>query len=58
MNSVVEMALAENWVDLNKFSDERIQQIIRAKIDDAKIGVLADINGISYPEMKTKMGKE
>jgi hypothetical protein len=52
MESVIKSVLDDNWVDVKKYVEEETSKIIKSKIDDKKVEVLANINKVTTEEMQ------
>jgi hypothetical protein len=46
MESIIKTILDDNWVELKDYTEEKTSAIIKQKIDDKKVDVLAQINNI------------
>lgn len=51
MKSVIKTVLDGNWADLKQHIEDKAATMIKAKIDDKKVDVLANLNGITREQM-------
>ena len=52
MESVIKCVLDNNLGDLQTYFDAKVEECISARIESAKIGVLAKINGVERSAME------
>jgi len=55
MKSVIKTVLDGDWADLKQHIENKAATIIKSKIDDKKVDVLANLNGITREQMDEVM---
>lgn len=52
MESIIKTVLDGNWNELKQYSEQKVGDIIKKRVDDKKTDVLANLNAISREQME------
>ena len=52
MDSIIKTVLDGNWTDLKKHFEKRAAEKVMDRVNDKKVSILANINGVDTDRMK------